>query len=393
MNVPGVPVAMKKLNVVVIGPAYPLRGGLATFDESLCRSIQEAGHHCEIVSFSLQYPGFLFPGTTQYDTSGNAPAGLTIHTKINSVNPFSWFATGNFIRKKNPDFVIFRYWLPFMGPSLGTIARRIRKNGKTKILALTDNVLPHEKRPGDRMFTKYFLKSCDGFITMSKAVMADLDQFTDTPHKLYTVHPLYDAFGEKMPKQEARTKMGYAADDKLLLFFGFIRKYKGLDLLLEAMADKRLEAMGVKLHVAGEFYENREPYDELIKKHNLGSRVRMTGDYVANDDVKTCFSAGDLVTLTYRSATNSGVTQAAFQFDKPVLVTDVGGLAEIIPDKKAGYVVPVDPKAIADAIVDFYENNREQAFTEGMIAEKPRFGWDVFVDKIVNLYAAIEAEK
>lgn len=384
---------MKKLSVLVIGPAYPLRGGLATFDESLCRAFQQAGHQCEIVSYSLQYPGFLFPGTTQYDTTGKAPEGLTIHTRINSVNPLNWISTGNFIRDKAPDFVLFRYWLPFMGPALGTIARRIRKNGRTRILALTDNVLPHEKRPGDLRFTKYFLKACDGFITMSQAVMQDLNRLSRTPNKVYAVHPLYDAFGEKIDKNAAREKIGYAAGDKLLLFFGFIRKYKGLDLLLEAMADERLKAMGVKLHVAGEFYESRESYDAIVQRHGLQDRVRMTGEFVANDDVKYFFSAADLVTLTYRSATNSGVTQAAFQFDKPVLVTDVGGLAEIIPHNKAGYVVERSPKAIADAIVDFYENNREAAFTAGMIAEKPRFGWDVFVEKIVNLYAATEASQ
>lgn len=384
---------MQPLSVIIIGPAYPLRGGIADFDESLCRAFTEAGHSCEIVSFSLQYPGFLFPGKTQYDTSGSPPPGITIHTRINSVNPFNWIRTGNFIRDKKPDLVICRYWIPFMGPALGTILRRIRKNGKTKIIAVTDNVIPHEKRPGDRIFTSWFVKACDGFIAMSKAVLAQLSEFTDTPHKQFTVHPMYDIFGEKTDKQTARKKIGYADSDRLVLFFGFIRKYKGLDLLLEAMSDPRLEKLGVKLHVAGEFYEDRARYDALVQQFNLQQRVHMKGDFVAGDDVRYYFCACNLVTLTYRDATQSGVTGAAFQFDKPVLVTDVGGLAEIIPHGKAGYVVPVEPAAIADAIADYFENDREAAFTEGMMLEKPKFGWDVFVARVIGLYNELPPAK
>ncbi|TND01826.1 MAG: group 1 glycosyl transferase [Bacteroidetes bacterium] len=382
---------MSALRIFLIGPAFPLRGGLAVFDESLCREFNKAGHHCEIISYSLQYPGFLFPGSTQYDTTGNAPEGITIHTKINSVNPFSWRSVGRFIKEQEPDFVVIRFWLPFMGPALGTISRIAKKNGKTKIIAITDNVIPHEKRPGDSAFTKYFLKACDGFITMSKKVMLDLEQFTKTEHKVFTVHPFYDAFGEKVDKQIAREKLGIPADEKTILFFGFIRRYKGLDLLLEALADPRLKERQVKLLVAGEFYEKREYYDEIVQRLGLADRVRMTGDYIENADVKYYFSAADLLTLTYHSATQSGVTQTAFQFDKPVLVTDVGGLAEIIPHGKAGYVVPIDAKAVADSVVDFYDNNREAAFTQGMIAEKPRFAWNIFVDKIVNLHDRISA--
>jgi len=384
---------MKPLSVLIIGPAYPLRGGLAVFDESLCRAFNEAGHQAEIISFSLQYPDFLFPGSTQYDTTGNAPKDITVHTKINSVNPFNWLAVGNFIRRKKPDLVIIRYWLPFMGPALGTIARRARRGGQTKIIAITDNVIPHEKRFGDRLFTKYFLKACDGFLTMSKAVMNDLAQFTQSPHKVYALHPLYNAFGEKMPKAEARKKLKLKEDEKIILFFGFIRKYKGLDLLLEALSDERLKKMNVRLLVAGEFYEARAPYDELVKKMQLEDRVIMSGDFIENEDVKYFFSAADLVTLTYRSATQSGVTQTAFQFDKPTLVTDVGGLSEIIPHGKAGYVVPIEAKAVADAVADFYDNGREAAFSQAMAQEKTKYTWDVFVDKIVTLHSDIRAAK
>jgi len=376
--------------IFIIGPAYPLRGGLATFDELFCRAFNEAGEHCEIISYSLQYPGFLFPGSTQYDTSGKAPQGIRIHTLINSVNPFSWFRTARFIKKQKPDFIVFRFWIPFMGPALGTIARLVRKKG-IKVLAITDNVIPHEKRPGDGPFTRYFIRSCDGYIAMSQAVLNDLGQFTDTPHKRFLLHPLYTSFGDKLPKTDARRKLGIGENEKVILFFGLIRKYKGLDLLLEAMADARVKALGVKLLIAGEFYEDRSYYDEIIAKHGLSDHIILHAGFVANEEVKTYFSASDLVTLTYRSATQSGVTQVAFHFEKPVLVTNVGGLSEIVPSD-GGYVVEREASQVADSIVDFYTNHREDAFSQGMAREKKKYDWRIFIDKTLHLYEQIKTD-
>lgn len=375
--------------VLIIGPAYPLRGGLATFDELFCRALNQQGHQAEIISYSLQYPNFLFPGSTQFDTSGKAPQGILIHTLINSVNPWSWFKTARFIKQQRPDFVVFRFWIPFMGPALGTIARLIRKKG-IRVLAITDNVIPHEKRPGDKIFARYFIRSCDGYITMSQAVMEDLKQFTTSTHKRFLLHPLYTSFGEKLSQAEARKKLNIPEQDKIILFFGLIRKYKGLDLLLEAMADERLKELNVKLLIAGEFYEDRADYDELIQKHQLQDRIILHAGFVANDEVKYYFSATDLVTLTYRSATQSGVTQVAFHFEKPVLVTNVGGLAEIIPDGECGYVVDTNPADIATAIVDFYQNHREEKLTQGMIREKQKYDWRIFVKAVDELYKEIK---
>lgn len=373
--------------VFIIGPAYPLRGGLATFDELFCRAFIEQGHQCEIISYSLQYPGFLFPGSTQFDTSGIAPQGITIHTLINSVNPFSWFKTARFIKKQNPDFVVFRFWIPFMGPALGTIARRIRKSG-IKVLAITDNVVPHEKRPGDVAFAKYFINGCDGFVTMSKAVMRDLEQFTKTQRKKFLLHPLYTSFGEKLDKQEARKRLGLNANDKLVLFFGLIRKYKGLDMLLEAFNELKHDK-SIKLVIAGEFYEDKQPYLDLIEKYQIQDQVILHAKFIANEDVKLYFSATDLVALPYRSATQSGVTQVSFHFEVPTLVTNVGGLGEIIPDKVAGYVVESNGKAISDGISDYFVNNRMPAFTEGMKKEKQKYDWKIFVDEVMGLYKNI----
>lgn len=374
--------------VLIIGPAYPLRGGLATFDELFCKAFIEQGHQCEIISYSLQYPNFLFPGSTQFDTSGIAPKGISIHTLINSVNPFSWIKTARFIKKQNPDFVVFRFWIPFMGPALGSIARMICKKG-IKVLAITDNVVPHEKRIGDKTFSNYFIKGCDGFVTMSKAVMKDLEQFTNTPYRKFLLHPLYTSFGEKLNKLEARQKLGLDPTDKIVLFFGLIRKYKGLDMLLDAFGELKNDKK-LKLVIAGEFYEDKQPYLDLIEKHQIQDQVILHARFIANEDVKLYFSATDLVALPYRSATQSGVTQVSFHFEVPTLVTNVGGLGEIIPDKVAGYVVESNGKAIADGIQDYFFNNRISAFTEGMKKEKQKYDWKIFVDEVIDLFNKIK---
>jgi glycosyltransferase involved in cell wall biosynthesis len=373
--------------IFIIGPAYPLRGGLATFDELFCRAFKEQGHDCEIISYSLQYPNFLFPGSTQFDTSGNAPKDLTIHTLINSVNPFSWIKTARFIKKQKPDFIVFRFWIPFMGPALGSIARMVRKSG-IRVLAITDNVIPHEKRPGDAAFAKYFISACDGFVTMSKAVMEDLKKFTGTPHKKFLLHPLYTSFGEKLDKTEARKALNLPVDKKLVLFFGLIRNYKGLDMLLDAFNELKAHPEMV-LVIAGEFYEDKQPYLDLVEKYGIGNQVILHGKFIANEDVKLYFSASDLVALPYRSATQSGVTQVSFHFEVPTLVTNVGGLSEIIPDKVAGYVVEPNGKAIAEGISDYFLNDRMQAFTEGMKKEKQKYDWKIFVDEVIGLYKNI----
>jgi D-inositol-3-phosphate glycosyltransferase len=378
-----------RYKIFVIGPAYPLRGGLATFDELFCRSLNDLGHEAEIISYSLQYPDFLFPGSTQFDTTGNEPKGIKIHTLINSVNPFTWIKTANFIIKKKPDFVVVRFWIPFMGPALGTICRRLKKKN-IKVIAVTDNVIPHEKRAGDTSFTKYFIKSCNGFVTMSKAVLSDLEKFTNSVHKKFLLHPLYTSFGEIVEKKEARKKLNLNPDEKTVLFFGLIRHYKGLDLLLEAMGDARVKEMNIKLLVAGEFYEDKKPYSDIIEKNNLQNSVILCDAFIPNEEVKYYFSAADLLTLPYRNATQSGVTQVAFHFEKPVVVTNVGGLSEIIPHNKCGYVVESNPKAITDAMVDYFTNNRQPAMSAAMKEEKKKYDWSIFSNEIVNLYEEIK---
>ena len=369
--------------VIIIGPAHPLRGGLATFNQRLANAFTDQGHTCSLLSFSLQYPDFIFPGTTQY-SSEPAPENLRIDTKINSINPVNWIRTGNWLKKQQADLIIVRFWLPLMGPALGTILRRARKNKKTKIICIADNVIPHEKRPGDKPFTRYFLKSCDAFITMSEKVMSDLRLFEKTKPALLVSHPLYDNFGAILPKTEARTHLGLPADEKIILFFGFIRKYKGLDLLFEAMALPAIKNAGIRLLVAGEFYEEEKGYQAQIDQLDIREQLYLRTDFIPDSEVKYYLSAADAVIQPYRNATQSGVTPPAYHFEKPMLVTNVGGLPALVPDKKVGLVTEPDPAAIAGGILQFYQLG-EDYFIPHLREEKKKYSWDRMVSSLTQL--------
>jgi glycosyltransferase involved in cell wall biosynthesis len=368
--------------VIIIGPAHPLRGGLASFDERLARQFQQQGFDSTIYTFSLQYPDFLFPGTTQY-SSEPAPADIKIKVCINSVNPLNWIRIGNEIRKIKPAIVVVRYWLPLMGPCLGTILRIVKRNKFTKVVCIADNVIPHEKRIGDTPFTKYFVKPVDAFVTMSEKVLNDLKTFTKKPSK-QIVHPLYDNFGEALPKASAREKLGLAADDKIILFFGFIRKYKGLDILLEAMNDSRIRNANIKLLVAGEFYEDRKFYDELIAQLNISSQLILRTEFISDSEVGYYLSAADFVIQPYRNATQSGVTPLAYHYEKPMLVTNVGGLPDLVPDGKVGLIAEPDPTSIATQILHLYELG-EEYFLPHLREEKKKYSWKILVDTILGL--------
>ena len=370
------------MKVVIIGPAHPLRGGLATFNQRLARQFSNEGHECSIVSFSLQYPSFLFPGTTQY-SSDAAPGDVTIHTLINSVNPLNWLSVGSKIKKWKPDLVVVRYWLPFMGPALGTILRTVKKNKHTKIVCIADNVIPHEKRFGDIPFTKYFLKAPDAFVTMSEKVLSDLRRFTNKPAQLVQ-HPLYDNFGEPVTKTEARKHLGLDEKDRLILFFGFIRQYKGLDLLLKAMADTRIKKENIKLVVAGEFYEDDKAYLQLIRDNNLQEQVILKTNFIPDSEVKYFLCSGDCVVQPYKNATQSGVTPLAYHFEKPMIVTNVGGLPSLVPDEKVGLVCEPEPGSIANAILKFYQLG-EQYFIPHLRSEKEKYSWSKLTEAIFVL--------
>lgn len=375
---------MSKKRILIVGPAHPLRGGLATYNERLAAVLKESGHECDILSFSLQYPKLLFPGKTQL-SSDSAPNNITIKAEINSINPLNWISVGLKYKKAKYDIVVFRYWMSFMAPAFGTIARLIKSNAHTKILAITDNVIPHERKFFDAAFTNYFLPVCDGFLTMSESVKQDLIDLKLTQPIAYVPHPMYDTFGTAIDKNEAKKLLGLDADTNYLLFFGFIRKYKGLGLLLNAFADERLKALNLKLIVAGEFYEDKNPYLEQIEKLGLKDRVIVCDDFIPNNQVSTYFCASDVVIQPYLNATQSGVTQIAYYYNKPMIVTNVGGLAELVPNNKVGFVCKVSEQEIADAMYNFYTQQKEQAFTNAAEQEKQRFTWQNLCNQLLNL--------
>ncbi|MBR1792057.1 MAG: glycosyltransferase [Bacteroidales bacterium] len=373
------------MKVVIVGTAYPYRGGLSAFNERLAVEYQQQGHDVEIYTFTVQYPSFLFPGKTQYSTEP-APKGLKILRKVNSCNPLNWVKVGREIRRKKPDVLLTKYWLPFMAPCLGTIERIVRRNGKTHVVAILDNVIPHEHRIGDRLFSRYFVKSTACFVAMSRSVLSDLETFTTSKPRLFCPHPLYDHYGDIRPASEAKQALGLAPDMRYVLFFGFIRSYKGLDLLLRAFAESQVaELNDVRLLVAGEFYGEAQPYLDIIASLGLENRVILRTEFIPDSRVRDYFCASDLVAQPYKSATQSGVTQIAYHFERPMLVTRVGGLPEMVPEGRVGYVVAPEVKTIAEAIADFFTHDRFASMAEGVREEKKKYSWRSMTDAIKQL--------
>ncbi len=378
-----------KRKVFIVGPAHPLRGGLATFNQRFAQAFIDEGVDAEIYNYSLQYPGVFFPGKTQY-TDDPAPENIKIHTVINSVNPINWIHIGYKIRKQKPDLIIFRYWMPFFAPCIGTIARIVKRNRHTKVLAIADNIIPHEKRPGDSLLTRYFIHSMHGVITMSEAVRMQLRSFKLSKPVLYSPHPLYDNFGEIIEKSEAKQELGLSPDVNYVLFFGFIRAYKGLDILLEAFADPGFKERNIKLLVVGEFYDDEEKYRTIVRDKNLSDQVVFVDDFVPDSRVKYYFSAADIVAQPYKDATQSGVTQIAYHFNKPMVVTNVGALPEMVPDGEVGYVVNVDSDEVASAILKFYTLNTD-VFSANILNMKKQYSWQKFIIRINAFSVLVES--
>jgi glycosyltransferase involved in cell wall biosynthesis len=373
------------MKITFLGPAYPYRGGLATFNERLARQFVTECKDVDIRTFTLQYPRFLFPGKTQF-TDGPAPEGIKIRRELNSINPFNWLRTGLKMRKEKADILLVRYWMPFMAPCLGTIARIVKSNKYTVVISLVDNVHPHEKRPGDGLLTKFFMNSIDGAAVLSDTVQKDVEGFRNDIPVCSAPHPLFDTYGKKLDRNEALTALSLDPQYSYLLFFGIIRDYKGLDILIRAFSDSRLRGKKLKLIVAGEFYEDETRYRNQVKESGLENDVIFYDHFIKDEDVRLFFSGADLVVQPYKSATQSGVTQIAYHFDKPMVVTDVGGLKEIVPDGKCGYVVKPDPKIIADAIADYFENGRKNAFSECVRKEKEKFTWNKTTDAVTEVF-------
>lgn len=377
------------MKITILGPAHPYRGGLASIMEIMARTFQRRGDEVDIKTFTLQYPSLLFPGESQ-TVATPSPADLRICRCVNTMNPLNWVRVGRRIRRERPDFVLMKYWTPFMAPCFGTIARIARGNGHTKVLCQIDNVEPHEHHLTDKPFNRYYLHSVDGFVYMSEQVHSELRAYSDAP-ALFSPHPLFENFGERVERSEACVRLGLDPANRYVLFFGLIRDYKGLDLLLDAWAQLRRAGRteGRRLIVAGEFYTAREPYLNRIADNGLQDEVLLHDRFIPDDDVKYYFSAADFVVQPYKTATQSGVTQIAYQFCVPMVVTAVGGLPEIVPDGRVGYVCPPTAEGVAAAMDRMYEGDALKRFRENCVEERRRFSWEEMCSRVTELYGLV----
>jgi len=379
------------LNIVLIGTAYPLRGGIAHYIGLLWKYLS-IKHDVTVVTFKRQYPKIFFPGKTQ-DETGEAGISLPSHTWIDSINPLNWIRVGLAIRRMNPDLIIYKFWMPFFAPSYGTIAAIARWRRKAKTMFICDNVIPHEKRPGDKLLTQFAFRFIDSYVVQSRAVERDLKLWKKNPHVTFLPHPVYEIFGEELDKAEARKRIStldpfisISPDDPVLLFFGYVRGYKGLDVIINAMPEI-LQSIPAKLLVIGEFYNNEQRYRDQVMQLGLTESVFVHSDYVPNEDVAVYFSSVDVMTLPYKSATQSGIIQIAYNFNRPVIATDVGGLGEVVIDGKTGTIVPPNnPSALAKAVVHFFKEKHFEAYRRNVIEEKKKFSWEYMTEGIEKLY-------
>lgn len=374
---------MKK--IVILGTAYPFRGGMAAFNERLANAFLDEGESVYIENFKLQYPNFLFPGKTQY-ANWDVPHRLEIESTVNSVNPFNWIKIGRKLKKQKPDILIIGYWMPFMAPCFGTIAKIAKSNKHTKVIALLHNIFPHEKLPGGKILPNYFVKNSNAFVSLSKSVLNDLSLLNTKKPRAFCPHPLYDHYGDKISRINALKNLGLSEEYRYILFFGLIREYKGLDLLIEAFSDKWFHEHKIKLIIAGEFYSDSSKYLKLIDDNKLNSSIILHDRFIPNPEVGIYFGAADIIAQPYKTATQSGVTQIGYHFEKPMLVTNVGGLAEIIPNERVGYVVEPNPTAIANKLINFFQNNRYNEFVENVMVEKKKYSWKSMTDTFYKLF-------
>mgnify|MGYP001048220508 CR=1 FL=1 len=370
------------MKVCILGTAWPYRGGLTAMNERLAKEFVDQGHEVEIVTFTMQYPSIFFPGKSQFDD--RSQPDLKIKRMLSSVNPLTWIRVGNYLRTSSPDLIIVKYWIPFMAPAFGTVLRRAKKNTSIKVVSILDNIIPHEKRPFDFSLSNYFVKSVDGFITLSKSVLQDLEQFDMLKPRKFSPHPVYDSFGSIEAKQDARRRLGLDPGGKFILFFGFIRDYKGLDLLLKAMAEAKVRDSDIRLIVAGEYYSNQEEYHSLIESLKIEDKLDLFTSFIPDNEIAHYFNAADCVVQPYKTATQSGVTQIAYHFEKPMIVTNVGGLPEIVPDGEVGYVCEVDPASIASSILEFYEDDVDR-FSSNIKAKQKEYSWGTMLENVLSL--------
>jgi glycosyltransferase involved in cell wall biosynthesis len=370
------------MKILIIGPAHPLRGGIAQFLAMLYKALKEAGHQVSFHRFIRQYPKFLFPGKTQEEEGASPPEFATLPS-LDPLNPFNWPLAAMRIARERPDLVILKWWMPFFGPSYIVTLWLAKRLCPCKVMFIVDNAVPHEKRPGDMLITRVGFGIADYFVVMSEAVKRDLITIKPDANFVHTPHPLYDVFGQPVDKESAKKSHGLSGP--VILFFGFVRAYKGLHVLLDAMPEV-LSSMKATLLVAGEFYEDKGSYTDKVDALGISGNVVILDRYIPSGDVARYFSAADLLVLPYLSATQSGITQISFVFDLPVVATDVGGLPEVVKDGETGYLVPPgDSHALAQAIIRYFKEADIDAMKRNIMAERRRFSWEEMVKAIEGI--------
>lgn len=368
------------MKIAILSSFYPFRGGIAQFNANIFEELGK-NHDVKAFTFSRQYPDFLFPGKTQYVTPDDEAVAIESEALLDTANPFSYISTARKIRQWDPDILITRYWMSYFGPSLGYVSRHMSK--KCKVIAIADNIIPHEPRFFDKPFTKYLISGTDGFISMCGEVDGDLMKFTTSKPHIIQPHPLYSHFGEKLSRRDAEEVLGLEPGKKNILFFGLIRKYKGLDILIDAF--KQL-GDDYQLIIAGEPYGSFESYQKQIDESGVKERIKLFPQYIKDSDVKKYFSAADVTVLPYRSATQSGISSVSYHFEVPMIVTDVGGLKETIGDKGTGIVAEeVTPDCIKKEIERYFaDSSIKEDCIRHIRDEKIRLSWKTFADGLIK---------
>ena len=376
------------MKIALLSCFYPYRGGISQFNTYLYEELGKR-NIVKAFNFTRQYPEILFPGKTQYVTQDDEAVPVESISLLDTANPFSYIKTYKAIKEWGPDVLIVRYWMSWFAPSLGYITRRMKKH--CKVISILDNVIPHEPHFFDAPLTKYFLKGSTGSVTLCEAVSKDLLKLS--PDKKYTViqHPLYSHFGQKLQREEAERKLGLEPGKKNLLFFGLIRAYKGLDILLEAFGKLPDD---YQLIIAGEPYGSFDKYQERIDSLPNKDRIRMNLKYIKDSEVKDYFSAADLAVLPYRSATQSGISSVSYHFEVPMIVTDTGGLRETIGDRGTGIVAQeCTPECILKEIQRFFSDaDLQQECIRNIRLEKERLSWNTFALKLEDFIGRLEGD-
>lgn len=363
------------MKIIILGTSYPMRGGIAHYVALLYKTLRQRDHEVQIISFKRQYPSIFFPGKTQHDSSKEIEP-IPSQPLLDSIGPLSWLRTFLEIHRQQPDLIIFKYWLPFFAPAYASIAFLTRLFTRTKVLYICDNIVPHERKLGDTLLNRLGLAFVDYFIVQSSIVRSDLLRFRPQANFKEVPHPVYEIFKQNYTSEAARQKLGISLDEQVLLFFGYVRAYKGLSHLIEALPLVQKQ-MPVKLLVAGEFYDDRAKYLRQIEQLGLQNSVQIYDDYIPNEEVGLYFAAANVVVLPYISATQSGIVQIAYNYNKPVITTDVGGLPEAVAQDVTGLVVPAqDVQALAQAVIRFFKEKKEEPYTENIKEQKKQFSWE-----------------